>query len=274
MFRNRTVAIAIAAGFLGGIGMFGVISFIPLFAQGSLGMSATEAGSLLTPLMLSWVSMSVVGGRLLLKISYRTITLAGFVFLTVGFTLLAFFVRDTPRVWLYADLVLIGAGLGLTMLTLLIAVQQAVPRNELGVATSLNQFSRAIGGAFGVAVMGVALTIGLGAQLHKIANMPGSPFTASQAEEFAENPNALIEPTAKAALPPAVLISLQDAMAAAIHPVFWVGAIVSILALFVTLLLPRETAGESDKRSKEPVGEKMIMAEQTVINARNQPTVD
>src|SRR4029078_990902 len=131
ILENRTVSASIIAGFLGGIGMVGAISFVPLFAQGALGMTATEAGSLLTPLMLSWVSMSVVGGRLLLKISYRTITLAGFVFLTVGFMLLAFFFRDTPRVWLYADLVLIGAGLGLTMLTLLIAVQQAVPRNEL-----------------------------------------------------------------------------------------------------------------------------------------------
>jgi EmrB/QacA subfamily drug resistance transporter len=274
LFRNRTVAVSIAAGFLGGIGMFGVISFIPLFAQGSLGMSATEAGSLLTPLMLSWVSMSVVGGRLLLKISYRTITLAGFVFLTIGFTLLAFFVRDTPRVWLYADLMLIGAGLGLTMLTLLIAVQQAVDRTQLGVATSLNQFSRAIGGAFGVAVMGVALTVGLGAQLHHIATLPGSPVTDAQAEEFAENPNALIEPTAKAALPPQVLVSLQDAMAAAIHPVFWVGAFVSLLAFLVTLLLPKRTVAGEDHTTKEPVGEKMIMAEQTMINARNQPAAD
>ena len=273
LFRNRTVAVSIAAGFLGGIGMFGVISFIPLFAQGSLGMTATEAGSLLTPLMLSWVSMSVVGGRLLLKMSYRTITLAGFIFLTIGFSLLAFFARDTARMWLYADLALIGAGLGLTMLTLLIAVQQAVDRTQLGVATSLNQFSRAIGGAFGVAVMGVALTIGLGAQLHRIANLPGSPVTDAQAEEFAENPNALIEPTAKAALPTHVLTSLQDAMAAAIHPVFWVGAIVSLLAFFVTLLLPKEAVVE-EHRTKKPVGEKMIMAEQTVINARNQPAAD
>lgn len=274
MFRNRTVAVSIAAGFLGGIGMFGVISFIPLFAQGSLGMTATEAGSLLTPLMLSWVSMSVVGGRLVLKISYRTITLAGFVFLTVGFLLLAFFVRDTARVWLYADLVLIGAGLGLTMLTLLIAVQQAVDRTQLGVATSLNQFSRAIGGAFGVAVMGVALTTGLDAQLHRIANLPGSPFTDAQVEEFAENPNALIEPTAKAALPPQALTSLQDAMAYAIHPVFWVGAIVSVLAFFVTLLLPKESVAGNEHRTKKPSGEKMIMSEQTVINARNQPAAD
>jgi hypothetical protein len=169
---------------------------------------------------------------------------------------------------------MIGAGLGLTMLTLLIAVQQAVDRTQLGVATSLNQFSRAIGGAFGVAVMGVALTIGLGMQLHRIANLPGSPFTDEQAEEFAENPNALIEPSAKAALSPQTLASLQDAMASAVHPVFWVGAVVSILALFVTFLLPRETASDASNRSREPVGEKMIMAEQTVINARNQPVAN
>lgn len=274
MFRNRTVAVSIAAGFLGGIGMFGVISFIPLFAQGSLGMTATEAGSLLTPLMLSWVSMSVVGGRLLLKISYRTITIVGFVFLTIGFALLALFARDTPRVWLYADLILIGAGLGLTMLTLLLAVQQAVERSQLGVATSLNQFSRAIGGAFGVAVMGVALTIGLGIQLHEIARQPGSPFNDVQAAEFAENPNALIEPSAKAALPPQTLVSLQEAMAAAIHPVFWVGSVVSLLALFVTLLLPKIHGGQDEQRTKKPAGERMIMSEQTVINARNQPAAE
>lgn len=274
LFQNRTVAASVGAGFLGGIGMFGAISFVPLFAQGALGMTATEAGSLLTPLMLSWVSMSVVGGRLLLRISYRTITIVGFIILTVGFSLLAMFGTGTPRFWLYAELVLIGAGLGFTMLTLLIAVQQAVDRSQLGVATSLNQFSRAIGGAFGVAVMGVALTIGLGAQLHKMADKPGSPFTHLQAEEFAENPNALIEPHAKAQLPSQTLATLQDAMAAAIHPVFWVGSVVSLLALFAALLLPRRHGGEEVDRSREPFGEKMIMSEQTMINARNQPAAD
>ena len=67
LFRNQTVAIAVLAGFLGGIAMFGAISFIPLFAQGALGFTATEAGSLLTPLMLTWVTMSVIGGRLMLR---------------------------------------------------------------------------------------------------------------------------------------------------------------------------------------------------------------
>ncbi|HTH37639.1 MAG TPA: MDR family MFS transporter, partial [Pyrinomonadaceae bacterium] len=165
LFQNRTVLISVIAGFLGGVAMFGAISFIPLFAQGALGFTATEAGSLLTPLMLSWVTMSVVGGRLMLKLGYRIITVLGFAVLTLAFVLLAMFDRDTPSVLLYPNLVLIGTGLGLTMLTLLIAVQQAVERPKLGIATSLNQFSRSIGGALGVAIMGAILTVGLASQL-------------------------------------------------------------------------------------------------------------
>src|SRR5215203_1714613 len=136
LFRNRVVVVSVVAGFLAGVAMFGAISFVPLFAQGALGSTATEAGSLLTPLMLSWVSMSIVGGRLLLKVGYRPTCIVGFVFLTVGFVFLSLFGRETMRFWLYFDLVLIGAGLGLTMLTLLIAVQQSVERAQLGIATS------------------------------------------------------------------------------------------------------------------------------------------
>ena len=271
LFKNRTVSVSVAAGFLAGVAMFGAISFIPLFAQGALGSTATEAGSLLTPLMLSWVLMSIIGGRVLLKVGYRSIALVGFVVLTIGFIFLALFQRETPIFWLYFDLVLIGAGLGLTMLTLLIAVQQAVERAKLGVATSLNQFSRAIGGAFGVAIMGAFLTAGLAAQLNNAAQSGATSLTAEQAAAFASNPNALIEPTAKAALAPEILDVLQQAMANSIHSVFWVAAILSALAFLVTLLLPKINVAESVHRTDDDAGEKMLMAEQTTINARNQP---
>lgn len=274
LFKNRTVSASIVAGFLGGIAMFGAISFIPLFAQGALGMSATKAGSLLTPLMLSWVSMSVVGGRLLLKFQYRTITIIGFIVMTSGFVLLSTFQRETPHNWLYLYLVLIGAGLGLTMLTLLIAVQQAVERSQLGIATSLNQFSRAIGGAFGVAVMGAVLTAGLSTQLLRTASGENSVLTVQQADSFASNPNALIDPGSKASLPPGILPVLQDSMAVAMHPVFWVGAAMCVLALFSAFWLPKRR-GEADAReAAENCGETMLMAEQTMINARNQPSVE
>ena len=268
LFRNRTVAVSVGAGFLAGVAMFGAISFVPLFAQGALGLTATEAGSLLTPLMLSWVSMSVVGGRFLLKIGYRSISIVGFVVLTIGFVFLAMFEIETPRFWLYFDLVLIGAGLGLTMLTLLIAVQQAVEKTKLGVATSLNQFSRAIGGAFGVAIMGAVLTAGLATQLNRAAQSGTANLTVQQAESIASNPNALIVPAEKAKLPAGVLPVLQEAMALSIHQVFWVGAFLSGLALLVIFLLPKYRGVHVTDAN---VGEKMLMAEQTTINRRNEP---
>jgi EmrB/QacA subfamily drug resistance transporter len=272
LFRNRTVSVSVGAGFLAGVAMFGAISFIPLFAQGALGATATEAGSLLTPLMLSWVSMSVIGGRLLLKVGYRNITLIGFVVLSIGFVFLAMFQRDTPRFWLYFDLVLIGAGLGLTMLTLLIAVQQAVERSKLGIATSLNQFSRAIGGAFGVAIMGAFLTAGLAAHLNAAAVNGNRNLTVEQAQAFAENPNALVDPNEKSKISPATLEVLQEAMANSIHRVFWIGAILSVLAFAVAFLLPVQSKKEQEEiHLSADCGERMIMAEQTTINKRNQP---
>jgi EmrB/QacA subfamily drug resistance transporter len=271
LFRNRTVAVSIAAGFLGGIAMFGGISFVPLFAQGALGMTATKAGSLLTPLMLSWVSMSVIGGRLLLKLGYRAITIAGFIVLTIGFAMLAMFAREMPQYWLYIDLILIGAGLGLTMLTLLIAVQQAVERTQLGIATSLNQFSRAIGGAFGVAIMGAILTSGLASQLMRSAEGADSVMTVEQAAAYASNPNALIDPAARAGLPAETLTVLQNAMAAAMHPVFWAGGAVCLMALFVTFMLPKRGREDEAIHASDSCGETMLMAEQTTLNARNQP---
>jgi EmrB/QacA subfamily drug resistance transporter len=275
LFRNRVVLISVVAGFLAGVAMFGAISFVPLFAQGALGATATQAGSLLTPLMLSWVGMSVVGGRILIRVGYRPLCIAGFTLLTLGFVLLSMFQRATPRVWLYVDLILIGAGLGLTMLTLLIAVQQAVSRAQLGIATSLNQFSRSIGGAVGVAVMGAVLSAGLASQLNEVAGRGNTALTPERAAELAENPNALIDPHARAVLPPNVLDALQGSMAGAIHNVFWVGTAFAVLALLVSFYLPRK--GEStferpeEQACTSETGERMVMAEFTTIDPEHEP---
>ncbi|HEX8354786.1 MAG TPA: MDR family MFS transporter [Pyrinomonadaceae bacterium] len=275
LFRNRVVSVAVAAGFLAGVAMFGVISFVPLFAQGALGSTATEAGSLLTPLMLSWVGLSIVGGRLLLKVGYRPTTLAGLSLLTLGFAMLSSFQRTTPRVWLYVDLILIGAGLGLTMLTLLIAVQAAVGRAQLGIATSLNQFSRSIGGAVGVAIMGAVLSAGLASHLQEVARTGAGPLTPERAAELASNPNALIEPQARAALPPVVLDQLQEAMAASIHKVFWTGTALAGLALVVAFWLPRDgdagVAPPDEETCAAETGERMVIAEFATLEPEEEP---
>jgi EmrB/QacA subfamily drug resistance transporter len=251
LFRNRVVAVAIVAGFLAGVAMFGALTFVPLMAQGALGASATEAGSLLMPLMLSWVGLSVVGGRLLLRIGYRRTCIAGFALLTLGFVLLSNFGRGTSRAWLYFDLAMVGAGLGMTMLTLLIAVQQAVPSSQLGVATSLNQFSRSIGGAVGVAVMGTVLSAGLASQLNEMARAGRGGLTTERAAELAANPNALIEPQSRASMQPDTLDALQDALAASIRNVFWMGTALAAMAMLVTFRLPSRGGGEDDESLTE-----------------------
>jgi EmrB/QacA subfamily drug resistance transporter len=275
LFRNQVVTVSVVAGFLAGVGMFGAISFVPLFAQGALGATATQAGSLLTPLLLSWVVMSIIGGRLLLRVGFRSTCITGFALMTLGFILLSNFQRETARLWLYLDLILIGAGLGLTMLTLLIAVQQSVARSQLGIATSLNQFSRSIGGAVGVAVMGAVLSAGLTARLGEVAQSGNGVLTVERAAELAANPNALIDPQASAALTPAALDALRGAMAAAIHNVFWVGTVLAALALLVSFYLPRAGDGTTGPPTEAEccaeTGERMVMAEFTTIDPENEP---
>ena len=79
IFRNRVVAISSLTSFLVGTALFGSTTFIPLFVQGTFGGSATESGSVLTPLLLGWVIMALIAGRLMMKIGYRPTAMAGLV---------------------------------------------------------------------------------------------------------------------------------------------------------------------------------------------------
>ncbi len=119
--------------------------------------------------------------------------------------------------------------------------------------------------------MGAFLTAGLATQLNQVAESGTTNLTVEQAAAFAANPNALIDPQAKASLPPETLDVLQQAMAVSVHKVFFVGAILSILAFFVALFLPKQSSESKEHSTDSDCGEKMFMAEQTTINARNQP---
>jgi EmrB/QacA subfamily drug resistance transporter len=264
LFRNRVVSVGSITAFLVGTAMFGAISFIPLFVQGTLEGTATEAGSVLTPLLLGWVALAIIGGRLMLKIGYRSTVLAGLVLLLVSFLVLLKISRGTPRWWLLADMGLMGAGMGLVMLALLIATQSSVDRSQLGIATSLNQFARSIGGAVGVAVMGAVMTIGLSSQLDLIQRNSGQ--ARAEVERIVRNPSALIEAQSRAKLPPALLASMETALANALHKVFLVGTVFASLALVSGLWLPAietftHTAAEC---------ERLLIAEMTTIDPEHE----
>ncbi len=163
LFHNRMVTAAVLTGFLAGMAMFGAISFVPLFMQAVVGTSATHAGFVLTPFVLGWVAFSVASARLVLRVGYRPLVVAGMLCLTLAFYLLTRWTSALTMGGAMRDLLIGGVGMGLNMVPMLIAVQSAVPRDTLGIATSVTQFFRAVGGALGLSVMGAVMAVRLAA---------------------------------------------------------------------------------------------------------------
>jgi predicted MFS family arabinose efflux permease len=154
LFHHRMFVAAVTTGFLSGMAMFGALAFVPLFLQGVTHVSAMDTGIVLIPFVFAWVVMSIVSARLVLRIGYRIVVLAGMASLTVSFLLLSRWGPQLTMLEAIRDAMFGGLGMGLSMVPMLIGVQSAVPRGDLGVATSITQFFRSVGGAVGVAVMG------------------------------------------------------------------------------------------------------------------------
>ena len=161
LFRHSIVSRSLMVVFMTGMAMFGVIAFLPLFVQVVMGGTATQAGQALTPLFLGWVTTSIVGARLTVHVGYRLVAIVGGALLLAGFVALAMIDADATLMALLLAVFVLGCGMGLSMLSLLLAVQHGVDRSLLGLATSLNQFSRSVGAAVGVAAMGAILARGL-----------------------------------------------------------------------------------------------------------------
>jgi EmrB/QacA subfamily drug resistance transporter len=254
LFANRMFRAAAISGFLAGVAMFGAISFVPLFVQGVQGGTATQAGTALTPLVLGWVTFSALSARLLLRVGYRWPVLAGMVCLTLAFYLMSEMTPGTSRGALAWTMALAGVAMGLVMVPLLIAVQNAVPKRDLGAATSATTFFRSIGGAVGIAVMGAVLAHQLGSQIMRLGNgLTG--LSAAQLRDLAAHPDAIVHPVLRSTLPPAVLAVFSEALAHALHAVFLVGFAIACLALASAFLVPAGRAQDlilDENRATEP----------------------
>lgn len=153
LFRNPIFSVSAVALFMTGMGMFGAILFIPLFMQGVIHVSATQSGSLLTPLMLTLITGSIISGQLIGRTGrYKAQAIAGLFIMTGGLLLLAGMHSDTSRATVVRNMIVVGLGLGLTMPVYTVVVQNAVDRRMIGAATAATQFFRQIGGAVGTAI--------------------------------------------------------------------------------------------------------------------------
>src|ERR1700716_2216123 len=159
LFRLNVFAVPALVAFFSAIGMFGAIVFVPLVYQGVLGVSASNSGQLLTPMMLAVVVTATATGALISRIpNYRFVGTAALAAMIIGLVLLAQ-VGPSSSPWeVTRDIIIIGAGLGVTFPLSLVVVQAGLPHQLVGVATSQITFWRSLGGTIGTAVLGAILT--------------------------------------------------------------------------------------------------------------------
>lgn len=226
LFRDRLFTVTILHGILAGWAMFGSISFVPLFVQAVLGTNATQAGISLTPMSLSWTLVSIVTGRLLLSVGYRTLALIGMALLTAGTLLMTGIGTQSTLLQIMLYMAMMGAGMGFSIPSFLIAVQSTVRRDTLGAATSTVQFSRSMGGTIGVSVLGAFLSAQLFTRL-----------TSAGLDPSALSVNNLLDPVAGASA--SLNGPLRDALAGSIANLFIVATVAALAGLLAVLFAPR-----------------------------------
>lgn len=159
LFRLNVFAVPALVSFFSAIGMFGTVTFVPLLFQGVLHTSATGAGQLLTPMMLAVVASSMVAGVLLARIPrYRFVGTIAIAAMMLGLVLLGQAGPRTGRWEITRDIIIVGAGLGVTFPLTISVVQAGLPHRWLGVATSQVNFWRSLGGVIGTALLGSVLS--------------------------------------------------------------------------------------------------------------------
>ena len=247
LFANRIFSVSAALGFLTGCGMFGGIIFLPLYLQVVTGASATNSGLLMLPLMTGLMISSVSSGRTIARTGrYKVWPVTGTAIAAAGMFLLSLMDVETTRLESSVFMLVLGLGLGMVMQVLVLAVQNAVPYADLGVATSAATFFRSMGGSFGVAVFGAILNTRMAQELPRL--LPAAVL----ADAGGRTGRLLSSPAQIRLLPPETMEAIVEALSRSIHSVFlW--AVPLLLAGFaLSWLLEeiplRETvhAGHSD----------------------------
>jgi EmrB/QacA subfamily drug resistance transporter len=249
LFRNRTFTVTSAIGFVVGLSLFGAIIYMPVYLQIVKGEGAQNSGLQLTPMMVGLLITSIGSGQLISRGGrYRAFPIMGTAVAAVGLGLLSR-LGVGSSIWTASLYMLVlGAGLGMVMQVLVLAVQNAVEHRHMGVATSGSILFRQVGGAIGISLFGAIFANRLHANLTE--RLPGVKLPATATPAIIRH------------LPPRVHESYVTAFAVSLRPVFLVGAAVAVAAFLLTWLLRevplRKTtgAGEPAERLGLAAGDK------------------
>jgi EmrB/QacA subfamily drug resistance transporter len=238
LFRLQIFSVANVVAFVSGVAMFGALAFLPQYLQLVHGVSATESGLLLLPLLVGLLAMSISSGLYISRTGkYRWFPLAGTIIVTAGLVLLARLGAHTSLLLVCLYILIFGLGLGLFMQVLTLVVQNAVPMRQMGVATSSVTFFRSMGGAIGASALGAVLTAGIAAELPAFlprSVLAGAGSSGSRVAQFIQSPAVLdrLKQT-----DPALHEGIIQAYSHAIDRVFLVAVPVSVLSIIAALFI-------------------------------------
>jgi EmrB/QacA subfamily drug resistance transporter len=237
--------------------MFGAIFFLPVFVQGVVGNSVTSSGAILVPMLVAMIATSIVSGQVISRTGhYKVMLLAALAVIGAGYVMLSTFNVTTNNQSVIEAMVLLGLGLGVTMQTYVLVVQNSVSREDMAVATSATQLSRSVGAAIGLAILGTILTQGMASSMAKY--LPPAALEHLQATEGGAAATAVFDPTQLAQLPAAIEMGIRHGLADALHPVFLAGvpiiAVAFLATLFIKELPLRQTAHVAAGRQRVSSG--------------------
>jgi EmrB/QacA subfamily drug resistance transporter len=242
LFRQPIFSLGSTGLFIMAFGMFGVISYLPLFLQAVVGMSASNSGELIIPMMLGAMSTSIGSGILLKRTGYKIWLVIGPPISALGMFLLSTLHAGSSPVEAIIYLIITGVGLGALMSNYIVAAQNVMPKKEMGVATGSMSLFRSIGGTVGVAFMGGIINSRM------TRDLSGS-FTPEQMAGLPADPNSLgqLLLQANTGVPEFVLDVIRHALSDSITYAFFIGAFIVLSVVVVSLLIksvPLKTSEE------------------------------
>jgi EmrB/QacA subfamily drug resistance transporter len=238
LFANRVFSVTSAMGLVVGFALFGSVTYLPLFLQVVNGASPTSSGLQILPLIGGLLITSIASGQLISRTGkYKPFPIAGTAIMVVGLSLLSTMDAQTSRLQASAFMFILGLGLGLVMQVLVLAVQNSVGYEDLGVATSGATLFRSIGGAVGTSILGSIFASRLAAELTSL--LPRGTSAGARAAAAHANPAAL------ARLPAPLHAAYIHAFTNALNTVFVVAAAVAGFAFVLSWVLEQRPLRET-----------------------------
>lgn len=242
---NKTVRSCSIAGLVTGMAMLGAISYVPLFSQGVMGGAGAATAAVLIPLGLGWPVGSAVAGCIVLRLGYRCAVIIGATVVFLGSLMLTMLDTSSTATFAGAAMAALGLGLGFSTTSVLVAVQNSVAADQQGIATSSVQFFRTIGGIIGVSVLALLLNSQITGSF--AATLVSAPLDRTFPSSGLDT---LLEPEVASGLDLGAYLLARDALAYALHSVFWGILGFAILALVASLFIPGKDL--STKLAEQP----------------------